>query len=88
MLGFFREQVLGPMLLRRHGRDQRGVRRIEQLGPEVVAALQMTHPDYEAKSVSVALKASAALYLELRSDAPPDRITPGMPEALVPFFEV
>jgi hypothetical protein len=88
MLGFFRDQVLGPMLLRRHGRDQRGVRRIEQLGPEVVAGLQMTHPDYDAKSVSVALKASAMLYLELRGDAAPSVVTAGMPEALLPFFEI
>jgi hypothetical protein len=34
MVAFFREQVLGPMINRRLGRPQRGVRKIEQMGGE------------------------------------------------------
>lgn len=35
MLGFFREQVLGPLLYRRAGKNQRGVRRLEALRLDV-----------------------------------------------------
>jgi hypothetical protein len=44
MLGFFREQVLGPMLHRRAGRPQRGVRRIEALDMPAAGRLERTVP--------------------------------------------
>jgi len=42
MLAFFRDQVLGPMLHRRAGRMQRGVRRIETLGEPALGQLAGT----------------------------------------------
>lgn len=82
MLGYFREQVLGPMLHRRAQREQRGVRRIEALGRDAVAALQATHPTYDAHAVRAALLAAIDLYLRLREEAPPSMRVARMPGAL------
>lgn len=86
-LDFFREQVLGPMLSRRHGRPQRGVRKIEQLGPEA-DKLRAVIPDYSKEGIAAALRSAADLYLELRGDAPPAAATRGMPDRLMPFLRV
>lgn len=85
MLGFFREQVLGPMLARRAGAMQRGVRRIERLDD---GALRRTLADLNAQDIARALAASQAFYLELRNDDPPAVCVPHMPEALAPYLKV
>ena len=82
MLAFFRDQVLGPMLHRRAGRPQRGVRRIETLGQPVIAQLATTMPTRDAASVRDALHAAARLYIALRDDEPPRESVAHMPEAL------
>lgn len=82
MLGYFREQVLGPMLQRRAGRDQRGVRRIESLGGSVVARLAATLAGPDADAVRAALSAAIDLYVDLREDAPPPVRVAHMPGAL------
>lgn len=71
MLGFFREQVLGPMLHRRAGRPQRGIRRVELLGLDPAELLRGTLAAHDAGSVAAALRAAMAAYLALRADAPP-----------------
>lgn len=86
MLAFFRDQVLGPMFHRRGGRPQRGVRRIEQ-DSLASAALAATAAAVDIAAVAQALEWSIALYLELRGDAPPERLTPGMPEALRDYLQ-
>ena len=85
MIAFFREQVLGPMLNRRLGRPQRGVRKIEQMG---VAAdkLRAVVADHSKEGVRLALQNAARLYVELRGDEPPINGTRGMPELLMPFL--
>ncbi|WP_286828129.1 MULTISPECIES: nucleotidyltransferase domain-containing protein [Kordiimonas] len=83
MLSFFRDQVLGPMIHRRHGQNQRGVRRIEEIGGAMLAA---TVPACCAKSVRSAIHASMELYLELREDQVPEKITNGMPEGLCDLY--
>lgn len=87
MLSFLQERVLGPMLMRRCGRDQRGVRRIEGLADSVgvdrLRALQVGH---DAGAIGEALAGAVVLYLDLRSDVMPARLVPGMPEALAPFL--
>jgi hypothetical protein len=82
ILGFFREQVLGPMLHRRAGRPQRGVRRIEMATGPASEQLVRTVPVHEKTSVRSALLAAIALYIELREDDPPRDRVRSMPEAL------
>lgn len=86
LLAFFRDQVLGPMLHRRAGRPQRGVRRIESLGPSIVAQLADTMPALDAGSVRTALQAAARMYLELREDEPPQQTVEHMPELLLRYL--
>lgn len=81
-LGFVREQILGPMLHRRAGRDQRGLRRIEQHGVDRDGRLPATLAEPTPRSLHAAILASIALYLELRADVPPDRMSTAMPDAL------
>lgn len=73
MVNWLREQVLAPMLSRRAGVPQRGLRRIETLGGETVAALESTVAGPNTPSLWAALMSSRALYLALREDAPPER---------------
>ncbi|ANN65451.1 nucleotidyltransferase domain-containing protein [Bordetella bronchialis] len=83
MLGFFREQVLGPMLYRRAGLNQRGVRRLEALRLDQGHALADTVARHDAGSVHAAVLAAIHLYMELRGDDLPSRPCRGMPESLL-----
>jgi hypothetical protein len=85
MLGFFREQVLGPMLARRAGALQRGVRRIERMDG---GGLRGTLASVDRQDISRALGASLELYLTLRKDDPPPVMVAHMPDALVSFLAV
>ena len=87
MLGFFREQVLGPMLQRRRGRDQRGLRRVEQEGLDPGNRLVSTLAIHDDSSVHAALVASAELYLDLRNDDPPAKLAEGVPQRLMEWWD-
>lgn len=87
MLGFFREQVLGPLLYRRAGKDQRGVRRLETLRLDEEGRLAATVARHDALSVRDAIKASVDIYLDLRADDPSLNATRKMPELLYDFIE-
>lgn len=86
MLAFFRDQVLGPMLHRRAGRPQRGVRRIEAHGLDGTGRLAATIAGHDLASVKAGLVAAIDLYLDLRADAPPRAAVEGMPGALLDFL--
>jgi len=86
MLGFFREQVLGPMLCRRAGLDQRGVRRLETHAADADSRLALTVAGHSSAAVRQAIHASMALYLDLRQDQPPDAAAAGMPAALETLY--
>lgn len=87
MLSFLQDKVLGPMLMRRAGRDQRGVRRIETLlDVAEIKALRELNAGHDAGDIRKALKAAMALYLDLRGDDPPSRLVPQMPDVLLPFL--
>lgn len=86
MLAWFREQVLGPLLHRRGGRPQRGVRRIEAQDPVAAQLLAGTNAVCEAVSVRQAYLAAADLYVQLRADAPPQDPVPRMPQALQDYL--
>jgi len=82
MLAFFRDQVLGPMLHRRAGRPQRGMRRIEMLDGPCTEQLAKTVPTYDAVSVRNAYMQAVDLYVDLRTDEPPGQSVKHMPEAI------
>lgn len=84
-IAFFRSHVLGPMLHRRWGRPQRGVRRIE-LDSEATDALLAAVAVHDRKSISAALRNAVRLYLDLREDERPKALAPGMPDLLAPLL--
>ncbi|WP_434212567.1 nucleotidyltransferase domain-containing protein [[Pseudomonas] boreopolis] len=86
MLAFFREQVLGPLLHRRAGRPQRGVRRIESLDALHAGKLAETVAALDAASVRNAYVAATDLYMDLRQDAPPREAVGQMPQALLGYL--
>lgn len=86
MLAFFRDQVLGPLLHRRAGRPQRGVRRLDAAAAPGSGQLAATVPTYKGDSVRAALLAAIALYVDLRNDAPPKDRVSQMPQALHDFI--
>jgi hypothetical protein len=87
MLGFFREQILGPLLYRRAGKDQRGVRRLESLRLDEPAGLASTVALHDAASVRRAIAASICLYLDLRADDPSLNTTRMMPDLLADYLD-
>jgi hypothetical protein len=86
MLAFFRDQVLGPMLHRRAGRPQRGVRRVEAYRLDDTGQLAATVARHDFGSVQASLVAAIDLYLTLRADDPPRSEVEGMPQALFEFL--
>ena len=87
-LGFVRARVLGPLVLAERGAQPNGVRRIESLAPDRVEALRATLPTHDAAACRRALRATIALYRELRDadGAPVVRRRDAEREA-VAFFE-
>lgn len=65
-LGFVRARVLGPLLLQLHGAPPNGLRRVEALAPGHLDALRATVAEHDAASCERALRATVALYRELR----------------------
>lgn len=71
-LTFVRDRVLGPVLLAHHDRPPYGVRRVETLPADEVAALRETLADHDVMSCLRAIRATATLYRRLRDlRAPP-----------------
>ncbi len=85
MQAYFREQVLGPMLHRRAGREQRGVRRIES-DASARAELQASVAGYDATQIEAGFAHAISLYLRLREDDFPGHPVPDMPEALLQYL--
>ncbi|MCL1634779.1 hypothetical protein M2650_09065 [Luteimonas sp. SX5] len=86
MLSYLREMVLGPLLHRRAGRPQRGVRRIEN-DAGAAATLLKTMAALDADAIATALMHAAELYVALRQDDPPPAPVPQMPEALRAYLQ-
>lgn len=87
MLGFVRDQVLGPLVCRSRGLEQRGVRRLERLAPELAARLGATIATADEQDLRRAFSATIALYRELRAEAPPEDARPALEEAVSRFLE-
>jgi hypothetical protein len=74
-IGYLRKLVLGPLALQRDGARPDGVRRVEELPPDVVSALLATVATYDPSSCHRALSATIALYRDLRAAlAPPSLV--------------
>jgi len=65
-LGFLRTQVLGPLSLKLRGARPTGVRRLEQLAPDLAAEMRATLAAYDARSCALALASAAGMYRRLR----------------------
>ncbi|WP_164002386.1 aminoglycoside 6-adenylyltransferase [Pyxidicoccus caerfyrddinensis] len=76
LLAALRSMVLGPMVMRRMGVDQRGVRRLEALSPELAGRLATTLGAHSREACATALRQALQLYLELREDRPPTNRRP------------
>lgn len=70
-LSFWRERVLGPLSLMKHGQIPRGVRRLETLATADVPAFRQTVAVHERASCARALQAAIALYQRLRNECAP-----------------
>jgi len=87
MLNFLRDQVFGPLIARNMGRDQRGVRHLERLAPELGKRLDETICTSEKTDIVRAYRTAIALYRELRARAVPDDIRVAREEAVCRFVE-
>jgi predicted nucleotidyltransferase len=69
-LAFLRRTVFGPLIAQRRGHHPDGVRRIELIAPELVAAMAGTIGDNTATGCLQALRAAVDLYHRLRDETP------------------
>ena len=70
MLAAMRGMVFGPLIAQARGHRAAGVRRLEQMAPELVPALEATIGDHTPSGCAAALRAAARLYRQLRGDDP------------------
>jgi len=68
MLAAVRAMVFGPLIAHARGHRAAGVRRLEQIAPDLVPALDATVGDHTPHGCAAALRASAGLYRRLRGD--------------------
>jgi hypothetical protein len=69
-IAFLRRVIFGPLIAQRRGHRANGVRRLEQIAPELVPALAATIGDHSAPGCVRALRAAADLYQWLRDESP------------------
>jgi hypothetical protein len=69
MLTDLRAMVFGPLIAYGNGHRAARARRLEQLAPGLVPALEATVGDHTPHGCAAALRASVALYRQLRGDA-------------------
>jgi hypothetical protein len=70
VLAFLRRTVFGPLIAQRRGERANGVRRIEQIAPDLVPAMAATIGEHTAGSCLNALHAAVDLYQQLRGESP------------------
>lgn len=91
VLAFFRRTVLGPLALTVSGHLPRGVRKLEENVPDLLADFVATLPSYDAESCASALQDAVNLYRVLRDrveDEAPERRTAAEEHALAFLREV
>jgi hypothetical protein len=82
-----RAWVLGPMIARRHGTEQRGVRRIETVAPVLAPRLSATLGADSQSECARAIRETIELYRELRADLPPRNRNADGETVVVEFVE-
>lgn len=87
MLAFLRGQVLGPLAMRRVGADQRGVRRIEAIAPDLATAMAATVGSHSVKACGTALRNAIRLYMDLRQDCLPMNYHPENEAEVLAYVE-
>lgn len=87
LLSWVRGVVLGPMIARKGGYRQRGMRHIETESPAYVDALAATLANHEKTDCWRALRKAIHLYLDLRSANPPMRCDGDSERAVLAFIE-
>jgi hypothetical protein len=85
-LAHIRLLVLGPMAARNIGREQRGVRRLEILSPEISNRIAATVGDYSAPGCASALRHTIDLYRELRTTSPPPNQNPAAENLVIAYI--
>jgi nucleotidyltransferase-like protein len=68
MLAAMRSMVFGPLIAQARGHRAAGARRLEQIAPDLVPALEVTIGDHSPHGCAAALRATADLYRRLRGD--------------------
>ncbi len=88
-LACFRGLTFGPMALASRGARPMGVRKLEQVAPDLSARLARTVAGCDAASCFAALREAIALYRELRDAAAPSRLRRhrGAEEATVAYVD-
>jgi hypothetical protein len=86
-LSDIRSYVLGPMIARRCGAEQRGVRRIETVAPDLAPRLSPTLGANSRSECARAIRQTIELYRELRADSPPRNRNAGGETVVVEFVE-
>jgi hypothetical protein len=69
-IAFLRRTIFGPLIAQRRGYRPNGVRRLEQIAPDLVPALAATIGDHSASGSLQALRAAVDLYQHLRGEPP------------------
>jgi hypothetical protein len=69
-MAFLRRTVFGPLIAQLRGHRPNGVRRLEQIAPDLVPALAATVGDHSATGCLKALRAAVDLYHGLRGESP------------------
>ncbi len=69
-VAFLRRAVLAPLITQSRGHRPSGVRRLEQIAPDLVQALQATVGDYTPTDCARTLRATIDLYRQLRAIHP------------------
>ena len=86
-LGLIRVQILGPMVSRHAGINQRGLRRIDAVTPALSERLAATVPCHGPEECAHALREAVELYRELRVDTTPVNRKPAAEESVIDFLE-
>lgn len=68
ILAFLRRAVFGPLIAESRGHRPNGVRRIEQIAPDLVPAMEATIGDHTATGCIKSIHAAVNLYQRLRGD--------------------
>jgi len=73
-ISFLRQSVIGPLLLMKHNKLPRGVRKIETDVPEELERLKLTVPQYDKESCIRSIEMLIELYLKLRENFSNDEL--------------